>query len=531
MDVLGVDQPVFDWDGPGGLNTDTIITPQGVLSIDVGQIDEADDQYDGSLCIDGGTLDVNVDSDEWTAAGPVDLTGATVSGDRVRVAGALNVHAPGTTHVTAPFTLAPSGSVDVESGAVLRLAGDGPQGTGDADFEGGTITGSGEVLCDAEFVRVSGPTVVNMPAGAFNLNGASAVSFAVSPNESLLIVAASVADSPTTTVAPYVSLFGTLSVDLTGTNECVFNRIGFEYSAISGSDIRLLGPDRVVIIDQLYTFGDDFVSQAPIRMTPGSVCGSSLHSLYLLGGDGSLPNVFETGALVFLDSDDGPGKTPLPLVLGGWTVIEDGVTFDPDSPGPGEHALVRATGVLELRGDFDDAGILLELAGGTLELGATGDTHTAAINRLVQDAAGTIEIDISGSEGATSHDSVILTEGADSELLGTLSVAAIDGYAPQHADAFEIIRGLNGVPTVDFSQVSGPERVRAEVIGDSVWVRFLLCDADMAEPYNVLDFADVLAFLIGFGAMDPASDLAPPMGTFDFDDVLAFLVAFGAGCP
>lgn len=57
------------------------------------------------------------------------------------------------------------------------------------------------------------------------------------------------------------------------------------------------------------------------------------------------------------------------------------------------------------------------------------------------------------------------------------------------------------------------------------------CPADLAEPFGALDFADVLAFLTAFGAMDPAADLAPPLGAFDFADVLAFLTAFGDGCP
>ncbi|MEZ6241954.1 MAG: GC-type dockerin domain-anchored protein [Phycisphaerales bacterium] len=56
-------------------------------------------------------------------------------------------------------------------------------------------------------------------------------------------------------------------------------------------------------------------------------------------------------------------------------------------------------------------------------------------------------------------------------------------------------------------------------------------DADLSEPYGALDFSDVLAFLVAFGASDPAADLAPPTGVFDFSDVLAFLGAFGAGCP
>ena len=54
---------------------------------------------------------------------------------------------------------------------------------------------------------------------------------------------------------------------------------------------------------------------------------------------------------------------------------------------------------------------------------------------------------------------------------------------------------------------------------------------DLAEPFGVLDFSDVVAFLAAFGAADPAADLAPPLGTLDFSDVLAFATDFAAGCP
>ncbi len=57
------------------------------------------------------------------------------------------------------------------------------------------------------------------------------------------------------------------------------------------------------------------------------------------------------------------------------------------------------------------------------------------------------------------------------------------------------------------------------------------CPADLAEPFGVLDFSDVLAFLGAFGAMEPAADLAEPFGVLDFSDVLAFLGSFGGGCP
>ena len=56
-------------------------------------------------------------------------------------------------------------------------------------------------------------------------------------------------------------------------------------------------------------------------------------------------------------------------------------------------------------------------------------------------------------------------------------------------------------------------------------------EADLAEPYDALDFADVIAFLDAFGDMSPAADLSTPVGVFDFNDVLAFLSAFSGGCP
>ncbi len=53
--------------------------------------------------------------------------------------------------------------------------------------------------------------------------------------------------------------------------------------------------------------------------------------------------------------------------------------------------------------------------------------------------------------------------------------------------------------------------------------------ADLSEPYSVLDFSDVVAFLGAFASGDGAADLAAPAGVVDFSDVVAFLTAFAAG--
>ncbi|MCC5823677.1 MAG: vanadium-dependent haloperoxidase [Phycisphaerales bacterium] len=58
-----------------------------------------------------------------------------------------------------------------------------------------------------------------------------------------------------------------------------------------------------------------------------------------------------------------------------------------------------------------------------------------------------------------------------------------------------------------------------------------LCPADFAEPFGVLDFFDVAAFIDAFVAGSPAADLAEPFGVLDFADIAAFFDAYNAGCP
>ena len=54
--------------------------------------------------------------------------------------------------------------------------------------------------------------------------------------------------------------------------------------------------------------------------------------------------------------------------------------------------------------------------------------------------------------------------------------------------------------------------------------------ADLAEPFGVLDLADVQAFVGGFTGQLPIADL-DGNGVFDLSDVQAFVGSFTAGCP
>jgi hypothetical protein len=46
-------------------------------------------------------------------------------------------------------------------------------------------------------------------------------------------------------------------------------------------------------------------------------------------------------------------------------------------------------------------------------------------------------------------------------------------------------------------------------------------DADLAEPFGVLDLGDLNAFVVGFTAQDPIADI-DANGTFDLGDINAF---------
>ncbi len=57
------------------------------------------------------------------------------------------------------------------------------------------------------------------------------------------------------------------------------------------------------------------------------------------------------------------------------------------------------------------------------------------------------------------------------------------------------------------------------------------CIADVSDPEGVLDFSDVVAFLVAFSEQSPIADVAPPFDQHNFTDIFTFLGAFSDGCP
>ena len=55
-------------------------------------------------------------------------------------------------------------------------------------------------------------------------------------------------------------------------------------------------------------------------------------------------------------------------------------------------------------------------------------------------------------------------------------------------------------------------------------------DADFAQPYLVLDLADIQRYISLFVAGAPEADLLPPFAVLDLADLQAFIGAFVNGC-
>ncbi|MBZ0171403.1 MAG: hypothetical protein K8E66_03395 [Phycisphaerales bacterium] len=105
-------------------------------------------------------------------------------------------------------------------------------------------------------------------------------------------------------------------------------------------------------------------------------------------------------------------------------------------------------------------------------------------------------------------------DGADANCFGAIVYDAGEGNALHIGGSFENAGGLASNRVVSLIAASGGCN-----------------EADVAEPFDVLDLADVQAFVAAFVGGDPLADVAPPFGVLDLADVQAFISAFIAGCP
>ena len=142
--------------------------------------------------------------------------------------------------------------------------------------------------------------------------------------------------------------------------------------------------------------------------------------------------------------------------------------------------------------------------------------HLDKTNGVLYAADGTSSTALGGTVGFERTEDGRLTA-LDPATLGVSETTPID-FAPSAL-------AVNG---------SGTRAAMACPTGDGVIlvVSDGACNAaDLAEPFGVLDLADIAAFVPAFLAMEPAADLAAPFGVWDLADLTAFVTAFNGGCP
>ncbi|USO00280.1 MAG: hypothetical protein H6810_06375 [Phycisphaeraceae bacterium] len=84
--------------------------------------------------------------------------------------------------------------------------------------------------------------------------------------------------------------------------------------------------------------------------------------------------------------------------------------------------------------------------------------------------------------------------------------------------------------TVMFYDTAGAGASGLPTLSLPLSVTTWMCAADLAEPFGVLDLADVQAFIAAFIGQQPLADLNAD-GVWDLADVQGYIAAFIGGCP
>lgn len=248
----------------------------------------------------------------------------------------------------------------------------------------------------------------------------------------------------------------------------------------------------------------------------------------------SLPAGFAYhGAQIRLRTSDGPGTS------------DDRWIIDSFDIGPATPAPVRFADSFET-GRLSPARWPASNNADPVPLG--GDFAMAMGNDAFAQTAGVSLVDLSVFE-TWAHFQVAGEGVSGGDVLGVEYFTAATGWAPlAQIDASGLTTAREGVeialPTFVFLADDFALRFTASTGGGTIYVDDVNigdtrlpatnpgCSvADLAEPFGVLNFFDISAYLSAFNAGDPSADLADPIGAINFFDLNAYLSAFNAGCP
>jgi outer membrane protein assembly factor BamB len=327
----------------------------------------------------------------------------------------------------------------------------------------------------------------------------------------------------------------------------------YVFDAATGAQIRKITPDGAL---------NDHFGEA-VAIGDGKVAAVSLNQglrrvwVYDIA-TGALDFAIDTDSsgapAFFTDVEIADGRLYAAFTAGGGTPQVGGVdAYDLQT---GEHVRFYNAGNDPLA---DDLGGAVAADGNTLAVGARGDF----LGVPGADPNGSVYV-FNIDDGLIRHRLTPSAMPGDADRFGL--AVAVDGGTVHVGSEFEILPGVGHGAIYAFDSVSGERLWRLAsiepgtpddyiTVGTSIaatggreyaggvrWVANTSTEglvyvvttpcneSDLAEPYAVLDLADVQAFVAAFVAVDPSGDLNGD-GIFDLADLQVFIGAFTAGCP
>ncbi|MEM8678411.1 MAG: hypothetical protein AAGF97_03550 [Planctomycetota bacterium] len=473
---IGTGTGNFNWDGGG--QTTTTINQDAQLTISVTTADAVGNRFDGQLNMNSGDLQVSTDAGEWEMAGTLvmDRPGAdtpAISGDTVVMSGqlfSLGTHA----QILASSVFESSSQVHVPDGLLIL---DGASTV----IEGGSWTGDGRVILNADSTRVDQTTTVNMPGGRFDLDGTS--NHALTLNAPLNLNVAEV-DAPgsaytgTLTINPD----GRLDLDLQNPNEqfTINGDVALNGAGGGFTSLHLAGSTAVNLNGTTTVTGSSTL-QSRVQLN-GNVHLEAFSGLTLQGGSTELRNrlgssatvtgdgllrVATSGQLEISDSasvnvnvenrgrlDPGLDGTGVVLLNGNYVQQPSGTLgFDIADVSGADQDWLQATGTMTLNGELNVStlGSFVPVPGDTYTV-ATAAVRLGTFDTLSFELPNAVDVNGSLSYGATSvflHiDSVSLSGDFDGDFM--LDCTDIDALVAELASGgMDLQFDLNGDATVD----------------------------------------------------------------------------------
>lgn len=289
-------------------------------------------------------------------------------------------------------------------------------------------------------------------------------------------------------------------------------------------------------------------------LIPGALCGSDIQFFVTAQGElaglvsvpslgAAAPFVTNIGVVVVPFEDDFetnlgwtagvPGDT---ATIGLWQrATPQGTAAQPGGALFGDMCYVTGPLAGSGVGSYDVDGGRTTLLSPVLDLSALNENFDISYWRWYSNTAGAspnadvFTVDISADNGQT---------WVNVEVVGPAGPQTSGGWYQYRFNPSSLIPLTDQVRMRFIAADDGAGSV-VEAALDGFRIEGLTCDnpfqgcsaADLAEPFGVLNFFDLAAYMTLFNAGDPAADLVEPLGSLNFFDVADYLARFNAGCP